>query len=126
MVFIVGVTYDLAITLELKSKGLTCVDVFWALNVLLLLSLLLYNISLKITHDVQWIYVWTLTVHILTKIWRKLSTLVKFKNRPRFSYKIFAEDYLHVLLIIVFAETIPLQYGEIFAYIISIYLNYRG
>ena len=50
MVFIVGVTYDLASTLELNSREeLPCVDVFLSSDVLLLLSLPLYNISLKIT-----------------------------------------------------------------------------
>ena len=50
MVFIVGVPYDLASTLELKSKEeLPCVDEFLSSDVLLLLSLPLYNISLKIT-----------------------------------------------------------------------------
>ena len=39
MVFIVGVTYDLASTLELKCKDLPCVDVFLSSDVLLLLSL---------------------------------------------------------------------------------------
>ena len=49
MVFIVRVTYDLASTLELKSKGLPCVDVFSNFNVLLLLTLPLYIIPLKIS-----------------------------------------------------------------------------
>ena len=50
MAFIVGVTYDLPSTLELKSKEeLPCVDVFLSSDVLLLLSLQLYNIQLKIT-----------------------------------------------------------------------------
>ena len=50
MVFIVDVTYDLASTLELKSKEeLPCADVLLSSDVLLLLSLPLYNISLKIT-----------------------------------------------------------------------------
>ena len=50
MVFIVGVTYDVARTLELKSKKeLPCVGVFLSSDVLLLLSLQLYNIQLKIT-----------------------------------------------------------------------------
>ena len=50
MVFIVGVTFDLARTLGLKSKGkLLCLDVFLSSDVLLLLSLPLCNISLKIT-----------------------------------------------------------------------------
>ena len=71
MVFIVSVTYDLASTLELKSKQLPCVDVFLNSDALLLLSLPLYN-----------------------------------------------ENY--------FLETIPLQYGTIYAYIISTYLNYHG
>ena len=46
MVFIVGVMYDLASTLELKSKGIPCVDVLLSSDVLLLLLLLLYIISL--------------------------------------------------------------------------------
>ena len=53
MVFIVGVTYGLAITLELKSKGLPCVEVFLSSDILLLLTLPLYNISLKITQFMQ-------------------------------------------------------------------------
>ena len=49
MVFIVGVTYDIASTLTLKSKEeLPCVCVFLISHILLLLSLPLYNISLKI------------------------------------------------------------------------------
>ena len=47
MVFIVGVTYDPASTLELKSKGLPCVDMFLNSDVLLLLLLSL-DILLKI------------------------------------------------------------------------------
>ena len=43
-----------------------------------------------------------------------------------FSYRIFEGDYLHIRLIKVFVETMPLQYGKIQAYIISIYLNYFG
>ena len=69
------------------------------------------------------IFVWILIVHIPTKIRRKLSTLVKFKSRYIFSYKIF-EDYLHILLIEKFVETIPLQYGNIYAYnILSILIT---
>ena len=49
MVFIVGVTYDLGSTLELKSKGLPCVDMFLKSDLLLLLSWLLYIILLKIS-----------------------------------------------------------------------------
>ena len=50
MLFTVGVTYDLASNLELKRKEeLPCVDVFLSSDVLLLLSLQLYNIQLKIT-----------------------------------------------------------------------------
>ena len=50
MVIIVGVTYDIAGTLELKSKEeLPCVDVLLIFDIFLLLSLPLYNISLKIT-----------------------------------------------------------------------------
>ena len=50
MIFIVGVTYDLASALELKSKEeLPCVDVFLNSDVLLLSLLPLYNNSLKIT-----------------------------------------------------------------------------
>ena len=50
MVFIVCVIYDIASTLELKSKEeLPCVDVFLISDILLLLSLPLYNISLEIT-----------------------------------------------------------------------------
>ena len=49
MVFIVGVMYDLASTLELKSKGLPYVDVFLNSDILLLLLLSLYIISLKIS-----------------------------------------------------------------------------
>ena len=48
MVFIVGVTYDLASTLELKSKGLPYVEMFLNSDVLLLLSLPLYITLLKI------------------------------------------------------------------------------
>ena len=44
MVFIVGFTYDLATTLELKSKEeIPYVDVFLSSDVLLLSSLPLYN-----------------------------------------------------------------------------------
>ena len=50
MVFVVGVTYDIAGTMELKSKEeLPCVDVLLISDISLLLSLPLYNISLKIT-----------------------------------------------------------------------------
>ena len=49
MVFIVGFMYDLASTLELKSKGLPYVDVFLNSDILLLLLLSLYIISLKIS-----------------------------------------------------------------------------
>ena len=49
MLFIVGVMYDLASTFKLKSKGLPQVDVFLNSDVLLLLSLLLYIISFKIS-----------------------------------------------------------------------------
>ena len=38
IVFIVGITHDLAINLELKNKGLPYVDVFLSSDVLLLLS----------------------------------------------------------------------------------------
>ena len=44
MVFVVGVTYDLTSNLEVL-----CVDVFFSSDILLLLSLPLYNISLKTT-----------------------------------------------------------------------------
>ena len=75
MIFIVGVTYDLASTLELKSKEeLPCVDVF-------------------------------LSSDVLTAI---IVTVIQY----------FVENY-HV-------ETIPLQNGKIYAYIISVYLNYHG
>ena len=49
MVFLVGVMYDLASTLELKSEGLPCVDVFLNSDVLLLLLFSLYIMLLKIS-----------------------------------------------------------------------------
>ena len=57
MVFIVGATYDILGTLELKSKEeLPCVDVLLISDILLLLSLPLYNISLKITTYKPYLY----------------------------------------------------------------------
>ena len=107
------------------SKNLVTLGVFIAKrisnddsNAALKLVFTVYNISLKITRAVQWIYVWILIVHILTKIRRKLSNLVKFKSRYIFSYKIFEEDYLLILLIKKFVETIPLQYGNIYTFIL--------
>ena len=49
MVFIVGVIYDLASTLELKSKGLLLADVLLNSDGLLLLLLPLDIISFKIS-----------------------------------------------------------------------------
>ena len=107
------------------SKNLVTLGVFIAKrisnddsNAALKLVFTVYNISLKITRAVQWIYVWILIVHILTKIRRKLSNLVKFKSRYIFSYKIFEEDYLLILLLKKFVEIIPLQYGNIYAFIL--------
>ena len=56
MVFIAGVMYDLAITLELKSKGLPQANVLLNSDGLLLLLLPLYIISFKISMYKPYLY----------------------------------------------------------------------